>query len=180
MTMSDDDKTIDEPEADALFDEGNLVSFPEPAESDPVIDLMYLSKQNQQSQQMVRDLERQLQQKQYELDLNGGLARLNIAGDILTGYAAAGNLPALHEGRIKPLDTVGRNTLQLLGNRTSVKMPTGDEATAGEVLLRGVDLHVDHLAGKGALDEDHAAVVVTVEPSSKWLVSDESVSSSRL
>ena len=93
--MSDDDKTIDEPEADALFDEGNLVSFPEPAESDPVIDLMYLSKQNQQSQQMVRDLERQLQQKQYELDLNGGLARLNIAGDILTGYAAAGNLPTL-------------------------------------------------------------------------------------
>ena len=39
-------------------------------------------------------------------------------------------LPVLHEGRVKPLDTVARNTLQLLGNRTSVVMPTPGEAAA--------------------------------------------------
>ncbi len=47
-------------------------------------------------------------------------------------WTAAGELPALHEGRIKPLDTVARNTLQLLGSRTTVSMPTGDEAVAGD------------------------------------------------
>jgi len=44
-------------------------------------------------------------------------------------WQAAGRIPALHEGRVKPLDTVGRNTLQLLGNRTSVRMPA--DAAAG-------------------------------------------------
>ncbi|MFM7290911.1 MAG: cytochrome c biogenesis protein, partial [Planctomycetia bacterium] len=43
-------------------------------------------------------------------------------------WKAAGTLPVLHEGRIKPLDTVARNTLQLLGNRTSVMMPKKGEA----------------------------------------------------
>jgi ABC-type transport system involved in cytochrome c biogenesis permease subunit len=38
-------------------------------------------------------------------------------------WRAAGALPVMHEGRVKPLDTVARNTLQLLGNRTSVKLP---------------------------------------------------------
>jgi ABC-type transport system involved in cytochrome c biogenesis permease subunit len=38
-------------------------------------------------------------------------------------WREAGALPVLHEGRIKPLDSVARNTLQLLGNRTSVRMP---------------------------------------------------------
>jgi ABC-type transport system involved in cytochrome c biogenesis permease subunit len=47
-------------------------------------------------------------------------------------WAAAGELPAMHEGRIKPLDSVARNTLQLLGSRTSVKMPAGDDAVAGD------------------------------------------------
>jgi ABC-type transport system involved in cytochrome c biogenesis permease subunit len=47
-------------------------------------------------------------------------------------WNAAGRLPALHEGRVKPLDTVARNTLQLLSNRTSVRMPAGEEATAGD------------------------------------------------
>ncbi|MFM8413988.1 MAG: cytochrome c biogenesis protein CcsA [Planctomycetota bacterium] len=47
-------------------------------------------------------------------------------------WAAAGRLPAVHEGRIKPLDTVARNTLQLLGNRGSVTMPRGAEAKAGD------------------------------------------------
>jgi ABC-type transport system involved in cytochrome c biogenesis permease subunit len=44
-------------------------------------------------------------------------------------WQTAGTLPVMHEGRIKPLDTVARNTLQLLGNRSSVKMP--DDAPAG-------------------------------------------------
>ena len=38
-------------------------------------------------------------------------------------WRTAGNLPMLHEGRIKPLDTVARNTLQALGGRTSVIVP---------------------------------------------------------
>jgi ABC-type transport system involved in cytochrome c biogenesis permease subunit len=47
------------------------------------------------------------------------------------GWRDAGNLPVLHEGRVKPLDTVARNVLQLLGNRTSVAMPKDGEAQAG-------------------------------------------------
>ncbi len=43
-------------------------------------------------------------------------------------WQEAGTIPVLHEGRIKPLDTVARNTVQLLGNRTSVRMPA-DAAT---------------------------------------------------
>ena len=39
-------------------------------------------------------------------------------------------LPVMHEGRVKPLDTVARNTLQLLGNRSSVIMPKADGAAA--------------------------------------------------
>lgn len=93
MSDENDKTTTSEPED--LFEEGNLVSYPEAAESDPAIDMIVLVSQRDQAQKMVRDLERQIQQKQYELDLNGGLARLNIAGDILTGYAAAGNLPTL-------------------------------------------------------------------------------------
>ncbi len=58
-------------------------------------------------------------------------ARPPAAGEA-AAWVAAGELPALHEGRIKPLDTVARNTLQLLGSRTSVKMPAGDEAVAGD------------------------------------------------
>ncbi|MBM4022404.1 MAG: cytochrome c biogenesis protein ResB, partial [Planctomycetes bacterium] len=48
------------------------------------------------------------------------------------GWATAGRLPVLHEGRIKPLDTVARNTLQLLGNRTSVTMPVGGTASGDD------------------------------------------------
>jgi ABC-type transport system involved in cytochrome c biogenesis permease subunit len=40
-------------------------------------------------------------------------------------WRAAGAIPVLHEGRVKPLDTVARNTLQLLGGRSSVRMPDG-------------------------------------------------------
>jgi ABC-type transport system involved in cytochrome c biogenesis permease subunit len=53
-------------------------------------------------------------------------------GGDAAGWTAAGRLPALHEGRVKPLDTVARNTVQLLGNRTSVTMPSGDDARLGD------------------------------------------------
>ena len=46
-------------------------------------------------------------------------------------WRSAAALPVLHEGRVKPLDTVARNTLQLLGNRTSVIMPKPEEAPQG-------------------------------------------------
>jgi ABC-type transport system involved in cytochrome c biogenesis permease subunit len=56
-------------------------------------------------------------------------------------WRTVATLPVLHEGRIKPFDTVARNTLQLLGNRTDVRMPSepaagapGDSLSAG---LRG-------------------------------------------
>lgn len=48
-------------------------------------------------------------------------------------WQAAGRLPVMHEGRIKPLDTVARNTLQLLSNRTTVKMPEAGEGPKGTV-----------------------------------------------
>ena len=38
-------------------------------------------------------------------------------------WRGVGTIPVMHEGRIKPLDSVARNTLQLLGNRTAVRMP---------------------------------------------------------
>jgi ABC-type transport system involved in cytochrome c biogenesis permease subunit len=44
-------------------------------------------------------------------------------------WRAAGSLPVMDAGRIKPLDSVARTTLQLLGNRTAVKMPA--DAPAG-------------------------------------------------
>jgi ABC-type transport system involved in cytochrome c biogenesis permease subunit len=44
-------------------------------------------------------------------------------------WAAAGTTPMMHAGRVKPLDSVARNTLQLLSNRTSLVMP--DDAPAG-------------------------------------------------
>jgi hypothetical protein len=90
--MTDDNDTIDTNEPEELFDEGNIVKMPE---SDPAIDIAVLLSQREQAQAQVRDMERHVQQKQYELDLNGGLARLNVAGDILMGYASAGNLPTL-------------------------------------------------------------------------------------
>ncbi len=45
-------------------------------------------------------------------------------------WAAAGAIPMLDAGRIKPLDTVARNLLQLLGNRTSVRLPDDVDAPA--------------------------------------------------
>jgi ABC-type transport system involved in cytochrome c biogenesis permease subunit len=48
-------------------------------------------------------------------------------------WRTVGALPVMHEGRVKPLDSVARTTLQLLGNRTSVKMPAADDPTAKRV-----------------------------------------------
>ena len=90
--MSDDNDTIDTNENEPLFDEGNLVKMPE---GDPAIDIAVLVEQRGRLEARVEDLERQMQQKEYELDLNGGLARHNVAVGILTGYAAAGHMPAL-------------------------------------------------------------------------------------
>jgi len=48
-------------------------------------------------------------------------------------WQAAGSLPVLHEGRVKPLDTVARNTLQLLSNRTTVTMPDDSSGPKGKI-----------------------------------------------
>jgi ABC-type transport system involved in cytochrome c biogenesis permease subunit len=48
-------------------------------------------------------------------------------------WRTAGTLPVMHEGRIKPLDTVARNTLQMLSNRTSVTMPEEGDGPHGRV-----------------------------------------------
>ncbi|MBM3495020.1 MAG: hypothetical protein FJX72_11980 [Armatimonadetes bacterium] len=84
--MSDETKTDD------LFEEGNIVNMPE---GDPVIDAIAAADHIKALQGRIRDLERQLQQKEYELDISGALARLNVASHIAGGYAAAGHLPAL-------------------------------------------------------------------------------------
>ena len=53
-------------------------------------------------------------------------------GGEAAAWTAAGRLAVLHEGRIKPLDSVARNTLQLVGNQTRVKMPSGADAKPGD------------------------------------------------
>ncbi len=55
--------------------------------------------------------------------LVGWAARGGRTGPDAHDWSAAGAIPMLHEGRIKPLDTVARNVLQLLSNRTSLKLP---------------------------------------------------------
>ena len=44
-------------------------------------------------------------------------------------FAAVGRIPVMHEGRVKPFDTVARNIMQLLSNKTSVKVPADAEGT---------------------------------------------------
>jgi ABC-type transport system involved in cytochrome c biogenesis permease subunit len=48
-------------------------------------------------------------------------------------WRRAGTLPVMHEGRIKPLDSVARNTLQMLSGRTSVTMPEDGAGPRGRV-----------------------------------------------
>lgn len=57
-------------------------------DSDRTADIVALMANVQALQGTVRDLERQLVQKQYELDISGGLARLNVASHILGGMFA--------------------------------------------------------------------------------------------
>ena len=49
-------------------------------------------------------------------------------------WRAVGTIPVLHEGRIKPFDTVARNTLQFLSNRASVSMPDPDASDFAKML----------------------------------------------
>jgi ABC-type transport system involved in cytochrome c biogenesis permease subunit len=48
-------------------------------------------------------------------------------------WRTAGTLPVMHEGRIKPLDSVARTTLQMLSGRTSVTMPEEGSGPRGRV-----------------------------------------------
>ena len=71
-------------------------------------------------------------------------------------WRTVGTLPVMHEGRVKPFDTVGRNLLQLLGNRTSVKMPA-DAASPAQDAPRGTvsasQWLLAHMAGSSWVDQ---------------------------
>ena len=60
-------------------------------------------------------------------------ARVKKSSPDESDWRSAGEIPVMHEGRVKPLDTVARNTLQLLSNRTSVKMPESDKGPSGTI-----------------------------------------------
>ncbi len=51
-------------------------------------------------------------------------------------WAALGTIPVLHEGRIKPFDTVARNTLQYLSNRTTVQLPNPEASGFAKMMGR--------------------------------------------
>ncbi|MCE9631665.1 MAG: cytochrome c biogenesis protein CcsA [Planctomycetia bacterium] len=67
-------------------------------------------------------------------------------------WRAAGTLPVMHEGRIKPLDSVARNTLQLLGNRSLVVMPE-DEAAGPKGKVSAVQWMLGLMAGSAWVDK---------------------------
>lgn len=48
---------------------------------------------------------------------------------------AAGRIPVMHQGRVKPLDTVARSTLLMLSGKQQVKLESGDKQPAIEWLL---------------------------------------------
>ena len=60
-------------------------------------------------------------------------ARVKKSSPDESDWSGAGEIPVMHEGRVKPLDTVARNTLQLLSNRTSVKMPETEQGPNGTI-----------------------------------------------
>ena len=60
-------------------------------------------------------------------------ARVKKSSPDASDWSGAGEIPVMHEGRVKPLDTVARNTLQLLSNRTSVKMPETEQGPNGKI-----------------------------------------------
>ncbi len=71
-------------------------------------------------------------------------------------WATAGTIPMMHEGRIKPLDSVARTTLQLLSNRTSVVMPADAPAGSPKGRISATQWLLAHMA---AADwADHAPV----------------------
>lgn len=48
---------------------------------------------------------------------------------------AAGRIPVMHQGRVKPLDTVARSTLLMLSGKQQVRLESGDKQPAIEWLL---------------------------------------------
>ena len=60
-------------------------------------------------------------------------ARVKKSSPDESDWSGAGEIPVMHEGRVKPLDTVARNTLQLLSNRTSVEMPETEQGPNGKI-----------------------------------------------
>ena len=60
-------------------------------------------------------------------------ARVKKSSPDASDWSGAGEIPVMHEGRVKPLDTVARNTLQLLSNRTSVEMPETEQGPNGKI-----------------------------------------------
>jgi ABC-type transport system involved in cytochrome c biogenesis permease subunit len=71
-------------------------------------------------------------------------------------WAAAGSILVMHEGRVKPLDSVARTTLQLLSNRTSVVMPDDPPAGGPQGRVSATHWLLAHMA---ATDwADHAPV----------------------
>jgi ABC-type transport system involved in cytochrome c biogenesis permease subunit len=67
-------------------------------------------------------------------------------------WRGIGSLPMMHEGRIKPLDSVARNTLQLLGNRTSVAMPDDASGTGPRGRVSATRWLLAHMAGAEWVD----------------------------
>lgn len=65
---------------DDLFDEGNIIKMPEPQRD--------LQTELDIATQRCDHLERKLAEKEYELDLTGAMARLNVAGQVLGGIYA--------------------------------------------------------------------------------------------
>ncbi len=71
-------------------------------------------------------------------------------------WRGAGTLPVMHEGRIKPLDSAARHTLQLLGIRTSVVMPEDAPLGSPRGRISATQWLLSHMAGTDWAD--HAAV----------------------
>ena len=55
------------------------------------------------------------------------------AGDMRIDQFA--RLPVVHQGRLKPLDTVGRGTLMVISDRSTFRLPSGEKASSTRWLL---------------------------------------------
>jgi ABC-type transport system involved in cytochrome c biogenesis permease subunit len=80
------------------------------------------------------------------------LAARPAAGDACD-WRLAGTLPVMHEGRVKPLDTVARNVLQLLGNRSSVIMPSDAAAPSPRGNVPAVQWLLGLMAGSSWVEQ---------------------------